>query len=53
MIYTLIYILIYTFNTFKQLRSYVNLYIKKQLVFLLSYDELYSMYTFQIKSSLI
>ena len=48
MVYTLIYILIY-----KQLRLYINLYIKKLHVFLLRNDDLHSIYAFQIKSSLI
>ena len=38
---------------YKQLHLYINLCIKKQHVFLLRNDELYSIYTFQIKSSLI
>ena len=38
---------------YKQLRLYNNLYIKKQQVFLLRNDDLYSIYTFQIKLSLI
>ena len=38
---------------YKQLRLYINLYIKKQHVFLLHNDDLYSIYTFKIKSSLI
>ena len=37
---------------YKQLRVYINLHIKKQHVFLLCNDHLYSIYTFQIKSSL-
>ena len=45
MVYVLIYI--------KQLRLYVHLYTKKQHVFLLRNIDLYSIYTFQIKSSLI
>ena len=36
-----------------QLVLYINLYIKKQGVLLLHNDDLYSVYTFQIKSSLI
>ena len=44
----MIYILDY-----KQLRLYINLYVKKQHVFLFRNDHLYSIYTFQIKSSLI
>ena len=50
MAYILIHMLIYTF---KQLRLNIQLYIKKQHVFLLRYDDLYPIYTFQIKSSLI
>ena len=38
---------------YKQLSLYINLYIKKQHVFLLHNDDLYSIYTFQIESSLI
>ena len=38
---------------YKQLSLYVNLYNKKQHVFLLRNDDLHSIYTFQIKSSLI
>ena len=38
---------------YKQLPLYINLYIKKQHVFLLRNDDLCSIYTFQIKSSLI
>ena len=38
---------------YKQLHLYINLYAKKQHVFLLRNDDLYSIYTFQIKSSLI
>ena len=34
-------------------RLYINLYIKKQHVFLLRHDNLYSSYAFQMKSSLI
>ena len=37
----------------KQLRLYTNLHIKKQHIFLLRNDDLYSIYTFQIKLSLI
>ena len=48
MVYILIYILIYTFNI-KEVRLYINLYIKKEDVFLLLNDDLYSIYTFQIK----
>ena len=40
-------------NLYKQLRLYVHLYTKKQHVFLLRNIDLYSIYTFQIKSSLI
>ena len=40
---------------YKQLRLYIDLYIKKQHIFLLRNrsDNLYSIYIFQIKSSLI
>ena len=38
---------------YKHLRLYINLYIKKQQDFLLCNDDLYSIYTFSIKSSLI
>ena len=38
---------------YKQLHSYINLYINNQHVFLLRNDDLYSIYTHQIKSSLI
>ena len=40
---------------YKQLRLYIDLYIKKQHIFLLCNrsDNLYSIYIFQIKSSLI
>ena len=34
-------------------RLYINLYVKNQHVFLLLNDDLYFIYTFQIKSSLI
>ena len=37
---------------YKQLRLYINLYIKKQHLFLLRNDDLYFIYIFQIKSSL-
>ena len=37
---------------YKQLHLYINLYIKKQHVFLLRNGNLYSIYAFQIKSSL-
>ena len=37
----------------KQLSLYINLYIKKEHDFLLRNDNLYSIYTFQIKLSLI
>ena len=37
----------------QQLCLYISLYIKKQGVFLLRNDDLYSIYNFQIKSSLI
>ena len=47
----LVYILIC--RIYKQLRLDINLYIKKQHVFLLRNDHLYSIYTVQIKSSLI
>ena len=51
MVNILIYILIC--RIYKQLRLYINLYIKKEHVLLLRNDHLYSIYTFQIKSSLI
>ena len=38
---------------YKQLYLYINLYIKKQHVSLLRNDDLYSIYTFPIKSSLV
>ena len=38
---------------YKQLRLCINLYVKKQHVFPLYNDDLYSINTFQIKSSLI
>ena len=37
---------------YKQLRLYINLYIKKQHNFLLRNDDLYSIYTFQIEFDL-
>ena len=49
----LILIYIFLHLIYKQLHLYINLYIKKQHVFLLRNDHLYSIYTFQIKSSLI
>ena len=49
----LILIYIFLHLIYKQLHLYINLYIKKQHVFLLRDDNLYSIYTFQIKSSLI
>ena len=53
MVYILIHVLIHVFNIYKQHRLYINLYIKKQHVFLLRNADLYFIYTFQIKSSLI
>ena len=40
-------------SIYKQLRLYINLNIMKQHVLLLQNDDLYSIYTFQIKPSLI
>ena len=52
MVYILIYILIYAFNN-EQLHSHINLYIKKEHVLVLRDDDLYFIYTFQMKSSLV
>ena len=38
---------------YKQLRLYINLCTNKQHVFVLCKDNLYSIYTFQIKSNFI
>ena len=38
---------------YKQFREYINSYIRKQHIILLHNDDLYSIFTFQIKSSLI
>ena len=38
---------------YKQLRLYINLYIKKQYIFLQCNDDLCPIYTFQTKSSFI
>ena len=53
LIYTFIYLYIYMHLIYKQLRLDINLCAKMQHVFLLRNDDLYSIYTFQIKSSLI
>ena len=50
--FTVIYILMVYILIYIELHLYINLYIKKQHVFLLRNDNLYSIYTFQIKSSL-
>ena len=52
MVYILIHVLIYTFNIYKQHRLYINLYIRKQHVFLLRNGDLYFIYAFQIKFDL-
>ena len=51
MVYILIYMLIYTFK-YEQLRLNINLYIKKQHVFLLRYDDLYFYFSNQIEFDL-
>ena len=51
MVYILIYMLIYTFK-YEQLRLNINLYIKKQHVFLLRNDDLYFYISNQIEFDL-
>ena len=51
MVYILIYMLIYTFK-YEQLRLNINLYIKKQHVFLLRNDDLYFYFSNQIEFDL-
>ena len=51
MVYILIYMLIYTFK-YEQLRLNINLYIKKQHVFLLRNDNLYFYFSNQIEFDL-